>query len=167
MSQDFYKEHFQDYTDVTNAFKQSKYILTSSQEIQGDHDLRELLLERCIAENKSGTTCKSVKSKLLDVGCGLGARDVLFYLKQGMDAYGIDGSSFVVEETIKKHQNELSLPPVSTPDDGKRQFRLQTHDAGTTFPFPDETFDIVTCMPSSNTSVSKARASACRNWCAC
>jgi len=130
---EFYEKHYADYTAVTNAYKQSRYILTSDSTINGDHDLRLLLLKALASVDDSHDT-QQPKKTLLDIGCGPSARDVRFYVEEGhLDAYGLDGSQVVIDETCKQ------WPAYA--------HRLQAFDLRSTSPLPfgSNKFDAVTC----------------------
>lgn len=72
--------------------------------------------------------------KILDAGCG-GGRNLMYFLKQGHEVYGIDQSPEAIAEVRKL---ALQLAP---------QLPQQNFSTGTLeqLPYPDATFDLVIC----------------------
>ena len=86
-SLDFYRNHFQRYSDLAHEDKHSRYSRydkVSHPRLTGDMALL------------SRATDLASGKRSLDAGCGAGARDVALLHSQGFDAYGIDA----VEENI-------------------------------------------------------------------
>ena len=83
-SLEFYREHAQRYSQLSHEYTHSVYSNASHPALNGDMDL----LNRAV-ELASGR-------RVLDAGCGAGARDVYLLHTWGYDAYGIDA----VEENI-------------------------------------------------------------------
>jgi len=118
-SEDFYREHAQQYAYVAQEFLQSVYIESSHPGLKNDWDAWERLKE--LAPGKHG----------LDAGCGAGARDLFHLWSDGYDMVGIDA----VEENIRVAR-ELH------PEIAERVFVADMRDP---LPFEDESFDFVAC----------------------
>ena len=124
-SEDFYREHAQQYAYVAQEFLQSVYIESSHPGLKNDWDAWERLKE--LALGKRG----------LDAGCGAGARDLFHLWSEGYDMVGIDA----VEENIRVAR-ELH------PEIVERVFVADMRDP---LPFEDESFDFVAATPSFST----------------
>ena len=120
LSNDFYSAHAQRYAQVAHEFIQSVYTNTSHPGLTSDLDLM-VRLKELIPPGGRG----------LDAGCGAGARDVLYFWRDGYDITGVD----VVEENIRVAR-ELH-PEIAE--------RVSGADLSRPLDYPDASFDFVMC----------------------
>ena len=120
LSKDFYSAHAQRYAQVAQEFIQGVYTNSSHPGLTSDLDLM-VRLKELIPPGGRG----------LDAGCGAGARDVLYYWRDGYDIVGVD----VVEENIQVAK-ELH-PEIAD--------RVSVADLSRPLDYPDASFDFVMC----------------------
>ena len=120
LSSDFYRAHAQRYAQVAHDFIQSVYTNTSHPGLTSDLDLM-VRLKDLIPPGGRG----------LDAGCGAGARDVVYYWRDGYNIVGVD----VVEENIRVAR-ELH-PEIAD--------RVSVADLSRPLDYPDTSFDFVLC----------------------
>ena len=120
LSNDFYSAYAQRYAQVADEFVQSVYTNSSPPGLTSDLDLMVRLKELILPGERG-----------LDAGCGAGARDVVYYWRDGYDIVGVD----VVEENIrvaKKLHPEIAD-------------RVSVVDLSRPLGYPDTSFDFVMC----------------------
>ena len=120
LSEEFYSAHAQRYAQVAHQFIQSVYTHTSHPALTSDLDLMARLKELIPSGGRG-----------LDAGCGAGARDVVYYWRDGYDIVGVD----VVEENIRVAR-ELH-PEIAD--------RVSVADLSKPLDYPDTSFDFVLC----------------------
>ena len=120
LSTDFYRAHAKRYAQVAHEFIQSVYTNTSHPGLTSDLDLM-VRLKELIPPGGRG----------LDAGCGAGARDVVYYWRDGYNIVGVD----VLEENIRVAQ-ELH-PEIAD--------RVSVADLSRPLDYPDSSFDFVLC----------------------
>ena len=114
----FYRRHAQRYSEVTDAFLQSRYTDSTHPGLHSDHDIMDRV-EELVAPGSKG----------LDAGCGPGARDVYHHWSRGYDIVGIDAVEESVEVTKKLH------PEIAD--------RVSVADLREPLPYADRFFDFV------------------------
>ena len=120
LSNDFYRAHAQRYAQVAHEFIQSVYTNSSHPGLTSDLDLMVRLKELILSGGRG-----------LDAGCGAGARDVVYYWRDGYNIVGVD----VVEENIRVAR-ELH-PEIAD--------RVSVADLSRPLDYPDTFFDFVLC----------------------
>ena len=120
LSKDFYSAHAQRYAQVAQEFIQGVYTNSSHPGLTSDLDLM-VRLKELIPPGGRG----------LDAGCGAGARDVLYYWRDGYDIVGVD----VVEENIRVSKD--LHPEIAD--------RVSVADLSRPLDYPDASFDFVMC----------------------
>ena len=120
LSKDFYSAHAQRYAQIADEFIQSVYTKSSHPALTSDLDLMARLKELMPPGGRG-----------LDAGCGAGARDVVYYWRDGYDIVGVD----VVEENIRVAR-ELH-PEIAD--------RVSVADLSRPLDYPDASFDFVMC----------------------
>lgn len=120
LSKDFYSAHAQRYAQVAQEFIQGVYTNSSHPGLTSDLDLM-VRLKELIPPGGRG----------LDAGCGAGARDVLYYWRDGYDIVGVD----VVEENIRVAKD--LHPEIAD--------RVSVADLSRPLDYPDASFDFVMC----------------------
>lgn len=73
------------------------------------------------------------RPELLDVGCGDG-KDIEFYLRNNISAYGVEPSEFMVQEAQRRAQEA---------DNSRKLSKRVVIGSAEAIPFPDRSFDIV------------------------
>ena len=120
LSEEFYRAHAQRYAQIAHEFIQSVYTNTSQPALTSDLDLMTRLKELIPAGGRG-----------LDAGCGAGARDVVYYWRDGYDIVGVDA----VEENIRVAR-ELH-PEIAD--------RVSVADLSRPLDYPDTRFDFILC----------------------
>ena len=115
----FYRKYAQQYTSVSEEFRQSVYLKSSHPQLKHDWDLWDRLIE--LAPGRRG----------LDAGCGAGARDVFHGWQNGYDVTGIDAIPENIQAARDLH-----------PEIGGHVLVANLEQS---LPFEDGSFDFVAC----------------------
>jgi SAM-dependent methyltransferase len=118
-SASFYREHSQRYADVAHSFGQSVYVSSSEAWLADDWDLLARAMQ--LAPGR----------RVLDAGCGAGARDVFKLWLEGCDVSGVDAIRENIEVARRMH------PEIAE--------RVAVADLREALPFADAEFDLVLC----------------------
>ena len=115
----FYRKYAQQYTSVSEEFRQSVYLKSSHPQLKHDWDLWDRLIE--LAPGRRG----------LDAGCGAGARGVFHGWQNGYDVTGIDAIPENIQAARDLH-----------PEIGGHVLVANLEQS---LPFEDGSFDFVAC----------------------
>ena len=118
-SAEFYRRNARRYAEVAHTFRQSVYVESSHPGLTDD----AVLLDRARALSPGG--------RVLDAGCGAGARDVFALWRMGCDVHGIDAVSENIVLAQEMH------PEIAD--------RVRVADLRQRLPFENDSFDLVLC----------------------